>query len=227
LWKRLNNCHCFLGKGRTWKVCIAQKTPKNKRLKLSEKRNRKLYFLEIIREFLPKYFQKTLGLYFSPFAFCNISRFVLYQLFGLFWIRLNNCHSFLEKGEPLNLYCFVLLIILLNNTRILSTMVFVLPSDPGCLRHGEGLPSAAHLCNLATATAPAPEAPFCFFLDLSFSLWGFGGSTLVFSGGYYIYLLIFSVNHYFIYRKLILYIPYSSDGIFILYLNLSHYGQKY
>jgi hypothetical protein len=63
-WKRLNNCHCFLGKGRTWKVCIAQKTPKNKRLKLSEKRNRKLFFLEIIRDFLPKYLRKTLGLYF-------------------------------------------------------------------------------------------------------------------------------------------------------------------
>ena len=64
-WKRLNNCHCFLEKGRTLsKYSIAQKTHKNKRLKLSRKGNRKLYFLEIIREVLLNISEKQ-----NPYTF--------------------------------------------------------------------------------------------------------------------------------------------------------------
>jgi len=75
-WNRLNNCHCFLEKGRTLsKYSIAQKTPKNKRVKLLRKRNRKLFFLEIIRGISsPKYFRKTKPGYFSAkqFLLCVI-----------------------------------------------------------------------------------------------------------------------------------------------------------
>jgi hypothetical protein len=60
LLKRLNILHSFFGKGRTLRILIAQKTVKNKRVKLLRKRNRKLYFLEIIRGISsPKYFRKN------------------------------------------------------------------------------------------------------------------------------------------------------------------------
>ena len=64
LLNRLNILHSFFGKERTWKVCFAQKTPKNKRLKLSRKGNRKMYFLEIIREVLLNISQKLKAQYF-------------------------------------------------------------------------------------------------------------------------------------------------------------------
>jgi hypothetical protein len=54
----------FFGKWRTQEVCFAQKTPKNNCLNLFEKGMCKLFFLEIIRDFLPKYLRKTIGLYF-------------------------------------------------------------------------------------------------------------------------------------------------------------------
>jgi hypothetical protein len=52
-----------------------------------------MYFLEIIREVLPKYFQKTIREYY-PY-------FVLYELFSVFiWNTLIIAFLFLEKGEP-------------------------------------------------------------------------------------------------------------------------------
>jgi hypothetical protein len=75
LLKRLNILHSFFGKERTLRIFIAQKTPKNKRVKLLRKRNRKLYFLEIIRGISsPKYFRKTIPGYFSAkqFLLCVI-----------------------------------------------------------------------------------------------------------------------------------------------------------
>jgi hypothetical protein len=56
LLNRLNILHSFFGKERTWKVCFAQKTPKNKCLNLLENGKYKVDFGEKIRDISsPKY----------------------------------------------------------------------------------------------------------------------------------------------------------------------------
>ena len=105
-WNRLNILYCFLWNGRTWKVCFAQKTVKNKRGKLLRKRNRKLYFLKKIRGISsPKYFSKTKGsILLRNYLYsilCNIFIALCYTNYYVYLLkRLNILIVFCEMGEP-------------------------------------------------------------------------------------------------------------------------------